>query len=170
MSDECLKQDNYYVNKPEYYSLKELNNMIMNQTTNITNQEIIDYIIIKNINVNSYIKLSRGIYAPIIYVVSINKNNTALFEWMLNNKAKFWLPLDLENTATYIPEIEYVCDISYINILLTIKKTMLTKISKMPKQNKCNIEHCLKTGDIARIILLDDINNCKKYLQELSVL
>jgi|688.fasta_scaffold201856_2 hypothetical protein len=149
-----IAQDAYYMNLPNYYLLKELCGFI--NDPKYSSSDIIDFIKLNKISINSYVKISEHTYAPLIYPVSITEKNAKLFRWLIKNKAKLDLQLD-SISAEVPPDIEFVCYIDHISIL---KPNI--------NLNIVNLEYCMKRADVSRINLLELSDVCRKHVKNNS--
>lgn len=155
--NEQNEQDEYYSRLPGYINLKELGIMI--NSAEYKSDDIIEYIKLHKIGINSYIKISMQTYAPLIYSVSIAKKNAKLFKWLEKNGARVDLQLDCSNISDGTPsdpDIEYICRKEYLSYPCL--------------KNKCsnsiiNIEYILCRGDIKRIHILGNIDVILKHVK-----
>lgn len=156
--NELTIQDNYYIKLPNYYILKELCKYINDEK--YTSRDLIAYVRLNKICINSYVKISDSTYAPLIYPASIAKKNIKFFRWLIKNKAKTNLQLDYisrlhENIGTLMPpDIEFVCNLENISLL---KQNLNINIR--------NIEYCMMRGDIKRINALELSDVCCKHIK-----
>lgn len=156
----------YYINQPNYNKLKELSLLINNNN----DYKIIAQFIIKNkIDINSYLNVSKYMYAPLYYVV-LHTPNIKLFKWLIKNNVDLNLKLDI-NLEEYnrLKEIKDKSPINlninlYLppNILFTCNSIYIKLLQKINNKNKflndfniTDIEYLLKTANINRLYELN---------------
>lgn len=153
-------QDMYYMNLPNYYLLRELCNFMKDDK--YSSNDLIEFIRLNKIGINSYVKISEHTYAPIIYPASISRKHTKLFRWLIKNKAKPMLQLDHQGHENVPPDIEFICNLDNLALLKSIPNVGAGININI---NIINLEYCMKRADSRRVILLDLQDVCRKHIK-----
>jgi hypothetical protein len=135
--------DEYYMNEYQYLKKNELKTKIIN---NEDYKDIIKFIIINQIDINSFIKVKNNFYAPLIYIV-MHSNNIKLFKWLFKQtNINLNIKYDKDNNE-YIP-----------NYLITCNEKMFKYIKNISEIKPIDIIYCLKKGLYNKLKLFD--KNC----------
>lgn len=135
-------QKEYFVFKKDYFRLNDLLQLLRSPGT--TSSQLITFMLEFNIDVNSYIELSEGVFAPIIYHVCHTPQHVDFFLWLLKNGANPKKIPDVVN-GKFAYHILFCCNIKYLKTL--IEKCRVT----LPQCCDVQIKRKLCYGDIKRI-------------------
>jgi hypothetical protein len=135
----------YYASRPDYFLLQELRDKIFKDTS----EQIINFIIVNKISVNSYMKgLKINEWVPLLYLACSNSKYVDLVKYLIKSNVNIHAMPDSDD----IEHILYTCDGLYL-------KFLYDKGCRPDNGNTVkNIKRRLRKADIKRLVSLIKLN------------
>ena len=138
----------YYVFQDEYWTLKQLNQLL--RTPNTESNTLIDYVSEHKIDPNCYLELNEHTFVPLIYQVSLTPKHTEFFKWLVSQGAN---PKKLPDSDPGYP-VEHILFAAHPKYLKFLTNTLNITVPRDQTSLDLLIQKKLKFGNLKRLKLL----------------